>query len=233
MPACETPSGALRIGLAHGGVRGFGSEGDGTREIIPPNRAQSANLDYLALGDWHAMAKISPTTFYPGTPEPDRHKIGDRGQVLSVTLSSDQAPQIDVVPTASFDWPLISVVLEPETVEAALAALQTQLREGHPLRQTHVRLDISGEMTAAEWTIFDRFVNEMTGECASFDLRGASDVRLVVVAEDIESLDAQGSVREAAEVLTARSTNPDLSRDDRQIASGDLRLLFRYAGETV
>lgn len=233
MSACETPDGALRIGLAHGGVRGFGSEGEGAREIIPPNRAQTANLDYLALGDWHAMAQISPSTFYPGTPEPDRHKTGDRGQVLSVTLSSGQKPKVDVIPTASFDWPLISVSLEPETVEATLDELRAKLREGHPLRHTHVRLDISGEMTAAEWTVFDLFIDEMTGECASFDLRGASDVRLVVVPEDIEALDAQGSVREAAEVLTARSNDPDLSRDDRQIASEALRLLFRYAGETA
>jgi len=73
----------------------------------------------------------------------------------------------------------------------------------------------------------------MSGECASFDVRGAANVRLVVIAEDIESLDAQGSVREAAEALAAQSNNSDLSKHDRQVASEALRLLFRYAGESA
>jgi hypothetical protein len=88
-------------------------------------------------------------------------------------------------------------------------------------------------MTVENWARFESFAEEMSGECASFDLRGANNVRLVVVAQDIESLDAQGSVREAAESLSARSENPDLSLEDRQIASEALRLLFRYAGETA
>ena len=233
MPTCETAIGALRIGLAHGGVRGFGSEGEGAREIIPPDRAETARLDYLALGDWHAYAEISSRTAYPGTPEPDRHKIGARGQVLAVTLESGKTPKVVTIPTASYDWPLINMVVQPGTIDVKLEELRAALMAGHPLRQTHVRLDISGEMTVEDWTRFEAFKEEMTGECASFDLRGANLVRLVVVAEDIESLDAQGSVREAAEALAAKSEDPDLSREDRQIASEALRLLFRYAGETA
>jgi len=231
MAGCETPKGALRIGLAHGGVKGFGSEGEGAREIIPPNRAETARLDYLALGDWHALAEINAKTYYPGTPEPDRHKTGARGQVLAVTLNAGAAAKVETIPTASYDWPLLSLQLEPETTEEALPALRMQLGEGHPLRQTHVRLDVSGEMTAADWTRFESFREEMTGECASFVVRGMEQVKLVVVAEDIEALDAQGSVREAAETLTARCNDADLSRADRQLASDALRLLFRYAGE--
>ncbi len=233
MTTCDTPTGALRIGLAHGGVRGFGSEGEGAREIIPPDRAETARLDYLALGDWHAHAEISPRTAYPGTPEPDRHKTGARGQVLAVTLDMGKSPQAQIIPTASYDWPLIDLAVQPGTIDTKLRDLRDTLQTGHPLRQTHVRLNISGEMTVEDWAHFETFKEEMTGECASFDLRGANLIRLVVVAEDIESLDAQGSVREAAEALAARSENPDISREDRQIASEALRLLFRYAGETA
>lgn len=231
MTGCETPDGAVRIGLAHGGVRGFGSEGAAGREIVPPDRAESARLDYLALGDWHAHTLITPRTAYPGTPEPDRHKAGDRGQVLSVTLEADHPPEIRSIPTASYDWPLIKLVAEPRTLSERLGRLRKDLMTGHPLRQTHVRLDISGDMTVEDWDLFERFKDEMEGECASFDVRGAQNIRLVVIAEDIESLDAQGSVREAAETLAAQSENPDLSLEDRQIASDALRLLFRYASE--
>jgi DNA repair exonuclease SbcCD nuclease subunit len=231
MANCQTPEGSLRIGLAHGGVYGFGSEGDGAREVIPPNRAESAALDYLALGDWHAKAEVTPNTFYAGTPEPDRHKSGARGQVLAVTLEKGQPAKITDIPTAYYDWPLLSLVFEPNIVAASLKALRIKLLEGHPLRRTHVRLDVSGNMTAADWQVFDRFVEEMRGECGSFDLRGEGNVKLVVVTEDIEALDAQGSVRQAAEALAAKSTDPDLSKTERQIASDALRLLFRYAGE--
>lgn len=233
MTTCETARGALRIGLAHGGVRGFGSEGEGAREIIPPDRAETARLDYLALGDWHAHAEITQRTAYPGTPEPDRHKSGARGQVLAVTLDAGKAPAVEIISTASYDWPLFDLVVQPGTLDEELRELRKALQTGHPLRQTHVRLDVSGDMTVEDWAKFESFTEEMTGECASFDLRGASQVRLVVVAEDIESLDAQGSVREAAEALAAKSENPDLSREDRQIASEALRLLFRYAGEAA
>ena len=233
MTGCATPEDALRIGLAHGGVRGFGSEGQTGREIIPPDRAQSARLDYLALGDWHARAKISPRCFYPGTPEPDRHKSGARGQVLAVTLEAGQSPKVTDIATANFDWPLCSLRLEAENTSEQLTRLRAELTQGHPLRRTHVRLDISGEMTAAGWQLFESFADEMRGECASFDVRGAENVSLIVIAEDIESLDAQGSVREAAEVLAGQSKNPDISKADRQIASDALRLLFRYAGESA
>jgi len=197
------------------------------------DRAETARLDYLALGDWHALSEVNPRTYYSGTPEPDKHKVGERGQVLAVSIAPKQAAKVEAVKTAHYDWPLISVKFEAERVSAQLDALRGQVREGHPLRQTHVRLDISGEITVSDWALFEDFAEEMAGECASFDVRGAQNVRLVVVPEDIEALDAQGSVREAAETLTARSNDPDLSRADRQIASDALRLLFSYAGETA
>jgi len=43
------------------------------------------------------------------------------------------------------------------------------------LRQTHVRLDMSGEMSASEWALFERFADEMSGDCASFDRQIASE----------------------------------------------------------
>ena len=231
MDTAETPVGALRIGLAHGSVKGFGTEGDLDREIITPERVESARLDYLALGDWHAGREINKQIHYPGTPEPDRHKTGDRGQILAVTLTAGQEPQIVSIATAQYDWPVLSADLQAETVEQALIALRQSLATGHPLRRTHAQLEVSGEMTVAEWALFEGFIEEMRGELASLNLRGEQDIQLVVVPEDIEALDAQGSVREAAEVLTLRSENPDLSREDRQIASEALRLLFRYSSE--
>jgi len=123
--------------------------------------------------------------------------------------------------------------VEPGNISEKLAELGTALQTGHPLRNTHVRLNMSGEMTVEDWAEFEAFAEEMRGECASFDVRGADAIRLAVVAQDIEALDAQGSVREAAEALAAKADDTDISRQDRQIASEALRLLFRYAGESA
>jgi len=91
MDEMETPPGALRIGLAHGSVRVFGSTEHSTHNVLSPNRAASARLDYLALGDWHGSQAIDDRTWYSGTPEPDDFDIGGAGggQVLLVDVSKD------------------------------------------------------------------------------------------------------------------------------------------------
>ena len=55
--------GQIRIGLAHGAVLSFGE--DGASDVISPDRATSANLDYMALGDWHGQRMINePPVFW-------------------------------------------------------------------------------------------------------------------------------------------------------------------------
>jgi len=233
MDRAETPTGAFRIGLAHGSVRGFGTEGDLDREVISPDRVERGNLDYLALGDWHARRQISPHIHYPGTPEPDRHKAGDRGQILAVTLELDTVPNVEVIPTAKYDWPVLTLDLSGEGLAQKLEEVRGQLESGHPLRRTHARLDVTGEVTVSEMAEFEAFRDALFGECASLDIRGESALRLIVVPEDIDGLDAQGSVRQAAEALVAKSTDSDLSIKDRQVAEDALLMLFRYAAETA
>src|SRR5882757_2423765 len=45
-----TPEGAIRVGMAHGSIQGFGSEGDASN-YVAPTRADEAGLAYLAMGD--------------------------------------------------------------------------------------------------------------------------------------------------------------------------------------
>jgi hypothetical protein len=78
MDNAPTPPGALRIGLAHGAVTNFTSEGEASNPIDPARLAK-AKLDYLALGDWHRTLQIGPAVWYAGTPEPDRAGRQERG----------------------------------------------------------------------------------------------------------------------------------------------------------
>ncbi|MBX9683988.1 MAG: DNA repair exonuclease, partial [Hyphomicrobium sp.] len=91
MTSAVTPPGTLRIGLAHGSVQAFGqgSNGDGGNDgdsgvTLAADRAAQSGLAYLALGDWHGTKRITPNTWYSGTPEPDRFPDNDPGHVLAV-----------------------------------------------------------------------------------------------------------------------------------------------------
>ena len=232
MAGADTPEGDLRIGIAHGSVPGFAPEGEvESRQVIPRDRAATARLDYLALGDWHGRTVVDARTHYSGTPEPDRHKAGARGQVLSVTVDVGSKPDVEEVPTAHFDWPRLTAELIVEEALPTFGQIRAQIQDGAPAHRTHVHLTFDGEITVSEYAEFERFVDELNGECASLILHDS--LRLVVVPEDIDALDAQGSVREAAESLKARMEDADLSREDRQVAADALRLLLRYGREEV
>jgi hypothetical protein len=69
-----TPDGAVRIGMAHGSIRGYGSDGEAAN-YVPPTRADDSGLAYLAMGDWHRQMRINDRVWYSGTPEPDQFKL--------------------------------------------------------------------------------------------------------------------------------------------------------------
>ena len=137
----------MRIGLAHGGIVTFGSEDD-RAETIPPDRAVSAGLDYLALGDWHGVMRIGERTFYSGSPERDRFKHQGRGVCLAVTIQGPGViPQVTEVEIGQFDWSEIPLPLTPEQNAAdAFAAALSQ--DGISRRDTLLRVCASG------WSVF-------------------------------------------------------------------------------
>src|SRR5690606_10961405 len=79
MDSATSSDGEIRIGLAHGPIQGFSEEG-GASDVIAPDRAGRAGLDYLALGDWHGQIRVNERTWYSGTPEPDRFKHNAPGR---------------------------------------------------------------------------------------------------------------------------------------------------------
>ena len=104
-----TTGDAIRIGLAHGGIRDFRSGEDLSEEggsaIIPPDRALRSGLSYLALGDWHGCLKISSSTWYSGTPEPDSFKPHEASGALLVSIESQTAPaEVTKAPLGNLAW---------------------------------------------------------------------------------------------------------------------------------
>ena len=120
----ETRPGVIRVGLAHGAVQGFGSAGE-AGVLIDPRRAETARLDYLALGDWHGTKEIGLRTWYAGTPEPDQFPANEPGFALAVEIEAAGAPpRVTRHRTARFTWR--RHVLEGD-VAARLAAIEAEV----------------------------------------------------------------------------------------------------------
>lgn len=79
------------------------SEDATATNVIAPNRAALAGLDYMALGDWHGSVAVDARTYYSGAPEPDRFKHDRPGQAMVVSIAGQGAmPTTTAVTTASF-----------------------------------------------------------------------------------------------------------------------------------
>lgn len=101
----DTPPELLRVGLAHGSVQGLLAEDIDSANPIAADRAAQANLDYLALGDWHGVKQINARTWYSGTPEPERFRNNEAGVALVVDIAGPGAePDVRRHRVGQFEW---------------------------------------------------------------------------------------------------------------------------------
>lgn len=226
MDNAPTSLGAIRIGLGHGAIRSFSEEAS-TLDVIDPERARLAGLDYLALGDWHGALEIDPRTRYSGAPEPDRFKHERPGEALLVTLQGRGAlPQVQSLPTAGFAWKMLDLhLLERDEPKAALDALLPELRER---RQTLARVVTSGRLRLEQRAALAQAIDAAGPDFALLEL---DDSELVTECDvdDLDRIDAAGALRETAEALFAEAANDSLSSDEREIARAALARLYSYA----
>lgn len=226
MDGAATPDGTLRIGLAHGAIRDFSEEGAAS-DVIAPDRAARAGLDYLALGDWHGPLTVDPRTRYSGTPEPDRFKHGRPGEALLVSLSGRSAlPEVSALPTASFDWWTLDLHLFDGDDPAQ--ALEALLSQAGRRRQTLLRLVATGRSRLPARTAMTEAIALAAPDFAFLEL---DDGGLVTECEagDLDMIDRAGALREAAAALLAEAENESRSAGERDIARAALMRLFSYA----
>lgn len=92
MDEVDLPEGFIRVGLAHGSVRGSGSGARDVPNFIAPDRPRLAGLSYLALGDWHGQ--INDRCWYSGTSEIDAFDVICGGQALLVEIMGVKASAV-------------------------------------------------------------------------------------------------------------------------------------------
>jgi DNA repair exonuclease SbcCD nuclease subunit len=199
MDQAETAPGAIRIGVAHGSVVGFGSGGE-AHNPVDPRRAERAGLGYLALGDWHRTMQVGPAIWYSGTPEPDRAGGQEVGQALVVDVAGPGAPAM-VIPknVGTYRW----LTREEHLLDPTeLDDLETRLRSLPELSCTTLRLCLTGTLPLGGRAELDR---RLVGISAALFHLDVDDTRLSArpTPGDLESIDFDGVLRRAADRLKA------------------------------
>tara|TARA_R110002124_G_scaffold65539_1_gene179166 strand:+ start:9935 stop:11089 length:1155 start_codon:yes stop_codon:yes gene_type:complete len=217
---------AIRIGLAHGAVTDFSSDGDAVAGIIPPDRARLSGLDYLALGDWHGHRRLGDRTAYAGTPENDGFRHAGRGGCLIVTAQAGAPPRIERIETGQFHWSAVELALvSGQNMAQALGAV---LPSGIAARRDHLlRVLASGRIGLFERQTLSDTAKDAAPGFAFFDMDMKS-LQTEIEASDLSGLDHGGALRHAAEALAQHAQDDSLPQDQRQIAAAALSRLFAY-----
>ncbi|MBB6414094.1 metallophosphoesterase family protein [Mesorhizobium sangaii] len=225
MNSAATPQGAIRLGLAHGAIQNF-SEDSAASDVIAPDRAAKAGLDYLALGDWHGPVTINERSRYSGAPEPDRFKHDTRGQALVVSIAGPGAmPEIVAVETASFSWK--TAPLHLLSGDDSAAAFEALLPPAPLRRQTLLRIVASGRVRVSGRTALEAAVAAVAPDYAYLELQGdglATDCE----SGDLDRIDRSGALREAAQALLDESIDERRSTVERDISREALVRLYSY-----
>lgn len=221
--------GEARVGLAHGSVAAFLPEQADAPNPIAHDRAERAGLDYLALGDWHGTLKVCPRTWYSGTPEPDRFRDNDQGNVLHVRLAGARsAPEIEPVACGHYRWHTLSVTVhaarDVDDIARAVEALAS------PPKRCVVRLTLDGSISLDTRVAVDEALAVLAATVAHLEV---DDRHLVAQPsdDDLDLIDRIGFVRSAIDRLRARAGDPaDPEREAARLALEILYLEHRRLG---
>nr|WP_321455463.1 DNA repair exonuclease [uncultured Cohaesibacter sp.] len=217
----------IRVGLAHGGITDFGSE-EGGLATIPPDRADLAALDYLALGDWHGQMSIGPKTWYAGSPEQDSFKGREDAGILLVEIEArGSAPHIERVPLGRYKWlqQEIAFFAGNDPVESLKMALPDTDRSF-----ALVKLVGSGRLTLSEMARLKEACHAISDTFHFFEA-DLTRIGIEQNGDDLDLIAESGALRVAAESLLAETSTEGRTEEDARIAQQALSHLFQLAQE--
>ncbi|SAL79396.1 Calcineurin-like phosphoesterase [Caballeronia terrestris] len=219
-----TPDGYLRVGLAHGSVKGYLPDDIDSTNPISAQRAETARLDYLALGDWHGALSINTRTWYAGTHEQDRFKTNEPGFALAVELTESGAePAVSRERVGQYSWHRWERTVSVSSDAGELASDLAALGEADVLRLT---VTGSADMTATH------VIEDVIAQCRAkvralrYD---TSALGLLPSDEELANLGAQGGY-----IATVVARLKEMQEDTTQgpAASEALKLLAQAQRDT-
>lgn len=216
-----------RLVIAHGSVQDFGPGGDEEEAGDAANRLDLArlplaDLDYVALGDWHGLKKVSPpgpcAAWYSGTPEPDRFPRGEGnlpGNVLAVTVERGVPAQVVPISTARLTWHDVEFHLTDDAAVKRLEELLPTLVQGRT-GQDLLRLTLQGSLGISAWGELEQVLE--TWRSRLLRLRLHSRVGIDPSEEEIAGLLTRADAPLAARVasrLLEESQSPEATVAER------------------
>ena len=221
----QTTAGILRIGLAHGSVQGILAEEIDSTNPIAPNRADTARLDYLALGDWHGCKQIDAHTWYSGTPEQDRFKGNEPGYALLVQIDGPGAiPVVTRLKTGRFIWQeWVQHLTVASDADQLVSRLETV--EGKDI----LKLTLTGQTDLSGQQKIQGAINRAHARARSLEC-DQTGLRLMPTADDIAALRADGYLGEVIAELRDRQGEA-VNSGSRDVATHALGLLTTMLAE--
>lgn len=227
MMGAEIPEEKVRIGLAHGAVREFGE--DGATEIIAPDRASLAGLDYMALGDWHGQIRVNDRTWYSGTPEPDRFKHNTPGQALLIDIPGrGSVPEVTRVETGRFLWK--QLVLDLVSDDDPIALLEREVVDSGNRRDVLLDVTVRGRLDLAGRAKLAAAAGGLEADFAWMNYDD-SELALEYDGADLDAIDQAGALRRAADALADEASRDETTPEDAGIAERALHRLYGYCME--
>lgn len=225
-----------RIVLAHGSTQTFSGrwddegEGGSLLNLIDLERIPDAEIDYVALGDWHGTKQVGPKAWYAGTPESDRFPKGsdnDPGNILIVEARRGGDPAVTKACTGNLNWLDLSFDLADDK---ALSALQSRLMSvlGQRANEDLVRLSLTGAIGIEEADHLDRILESLEARLLRLKL---IDRTFIAPTED----EIQALTRCGADPLIARVAAllvDQAARDDEEAAVARVALRELHAAWT-
>lgn len=225
MNDAPTPPGAVRIGLAHGSVTGFGNGEEAQHNPLALDRAKQAGLAYLGLGDWHGFCQIDARTCYAGTPETDRFTTGGGGggEALVVTVQGAHAvPDIQRHRTGHYIWKKLDAVAL--TTAEDIQALEARVRSIAPDNPGAVLawLTVTGLLSVDDLALYESAITRRL-RAAVACLRVAGTPELSAGLDDLDRFGTSGAIRSAAQTLLKQAEG---GGEEGVIAADALQRLF-------
>ncbi len=218
----DLPSGYVRIGLAHGSTREFGSAKGMTANYINVESRESY-LSYLALGDWHGQQQISSKCWYSGTPEIDAFTTNNGGKALVVEVNSrDALPVVESVVCGQYTWLNLNKEINSKN---DIDLLVNELRGLHNrLDLFLIKLAVRGMLSLEESNYFDQQVGDKLRAALCVLQLKTDELHAKPTKEDLNRIDVGGFVRNAAETL--RRMLETGNESEKEIATRALLRLY-------
>jgi DNA repair exonuclease SbcCD nuclease subunit len=201
------PAGAVKVGLAHGGVPALLPGQSESPNPIALDRAERAGLDYLALGDWHSVLQVGPRTWFSGTPEPDDFTRSGQGQALLVTLPGPGQPvTVRALETGRHAWQARKVDLGHGPAVGAIGDQLDALVAGLAAPgETVLRLTLEGALDLAGRAALEAALGRLEARLRHLEVQ---DEGLLTAASEAD-LAAMASEPLLAEVVAALAESED------------------------